>query len=249
VSILNFQLARHVDREPSLIAHLVAIAVRRTGVLTSNRALRSGPVADSARDALDAELARHDLAESHRKALISERAFGLSSLNDMNMGRLWPARGFWNNAVIYYLDVMDNQLALASQPYDKVLQARTTAISKPVTPWAILADHVLPAIHAAREATERSLAMMRCLRILNAATRLEQQGVEATGLVDLKLPEDAVIDPFTGKPLLMKKSPEGWMIYSVGKDLKDDGGQVVDLTDFGLGPVPPLPSLRNKTRG
>jgi hypothetical protein len=85
---------------------------------------------------------------------------------------------------------------------------------------------------------------MRCLRILNAAMRLEHQGVEVTGLQDLKLPEKETIDPFTGKPLLMKKLPEGWVIYSVGKNLKDDGGQVDDLIDFGLGPVPPLPSLQ-----
>jgi hypothetical protein len=63
-----------------------------------------------------------------------------------------------------------------------------------------------------------------------------------TGLADLGLSEDGTTDPFTGQPLLMKRLPDGWVIYSVGKDLNDDGGQVDDLTDFGLGPVPPLPS-------
>jgi len=39
----------------------------------------------------------------------------------------------------------------------------------------------------------------------------------------------------------MKKVPEGWVIYSVGKNLKDDGGQVADQADAGLGPVPRFP--------
>jgi hypothetical protein len=211
--------------------------------MAANRVLRAGPVADSARDALDAELARHDLSESYRRALISERALGLTAFNDQNLGRYWPVRGYWNNAMIYYLDVMDSQLGLASQPYHRVLQAGPPAVSKPVSPWAVLAETVLPAVQAAREATERNRATMRCLRILNAVTRLEQQGVQVKGLGDLQLPDLETIDPFTGKPLLMKKSPDGWVIYSAGKDLKDDGGQVDNLSDFGLGPVPPLPSL------
>lgn len=242
-SILGFQLARHLDREPTLVAPLVAIAVRGTAITSANRALRAGPVADSTTDALDAELARHDLTESYRQALITERACGLTVFNEMNLGRVWPARGYWNNAVIYYLDVLESQLALASEPYHQVLQAGPTAVSRPVSPWAVLTDLVLPAIHAAREATERNRATMRCLRALNAVTRLERQGVEVTGLNDLKLPAEETIDPFTGKPLLMNKLPNGWVIYSVGKDLEDNGGKVDDLSDFGLGPVPPLPSL------
>ncbi len=242
-SILNFQLARHLDREPSLVANLVAIAVRGIGITAANRVLRSGPIADSARNALDAELARHDLTDSFRQALITERAVEITAFHDINLGRYWPARAYWNNALIYNLDVMDSQLALASQPYYQVLQAGPTDVSKPVSPWTTLTDLTLPAIHAARDATERTRAMMGCLRILNAITRLEQQGAEVTGFVDLHLPEEETIDPFTGQPLLMKKLPEGWIIYSVGPDLKDDGGKVEDLSDVGLGPVPPLPSL------
>jgi hypothetical protein len=242
-SILSFQLARHLDREPTLVAYLVATAVRGMGLESANRVLRSGPVADSVRDGLDAELDLHDLTESYRHALITERAIGLTSFNELSLGQYWPSRGFWNNAVIYYLDVMDSQLALAPQPYHQVLQAGPPEVSRPVTPWAMLADMVLPSIDATRQATERMRATMRCLRIVETVTRLQQQGVEVTGLADLKLPEEDTTDPFTGKPLLMKQLPEGWVVYSVGNDLKDGGGELDGESDFGLGPVPPLPSL------
>ena len=113
-------------------------------------------------------------------------------------------------------------------------------VPKSVSPWNEL---VVPGIDAARQAADRCRANMRCLRVLNAVTRLEQRGVAVTGLADLGLSEEETTDPFTGQPPLIKRLPDGWVIYSVGKDLKDDGGNVDDLTDFGLGPVPPLPSI------
>ena len=50
------------------------------------------------------------------------------------------------------------------------------------------------------------------------------------------LPADATIDPFNGAPLHLAKLSEGWLIYSVGANLKDDGGDLVDKKDVGLGP-------------
>ena len=38
-------------------------------------------------------------------------------------------------------------------------------------------------------------------------------------LTDLGLPAQATIDPFNGEPLHVKKRPEGWMVYSVGRNL------------------------------
>jgi hypothetical protein len=170
LSILTMQLARQVDQESSLSGFLVAIAVRSVGVESANLVLRSGPVDDAARAALDAEIARHDLTESYRAALVAERAFGLSVFNDLNLGRFWLARGFWNNAVV----------------------------PKSISPWNVLADLVVPALDAARQAADRCRANMRCLRVLNAVTRLEQRGVAVTGVGDLGLPEQETTDPFTG---------------------------------------------------
>jgi hypothetical protein len=44
------------------------------------------------------------------------------------------------------------------------------------------------------------------------------------------------IDPFNGKSLIVKKAPEGWMVYSVGSDLVDNGGKLDGRTDVGAGP-------------
>ena len=80
--------------------------------------------------------------------------------------------------------------------------------------------------------------MCRSLRVLNA---LQVRGLPSGGdipkLTDLGLPEAATIDPFSGKPLLVKKLASGWMVYSVGGNLVDDGGVLDTRTDVGVGSV------------
>lgn len=242
-AIAILRLARHYDNEPMLVSYLVAMACRGIGHNATNRVLRSGPVSDSVRDALDAELAQHDMAASFARALKSERAYGILAFNDLNLGRFWPARGFWNNALLYYLDVMNEQMML-TKSHAAFRQIVPSSVPRPASPWLVLTDLVRPAIQAARDATQRTIAMQRCLRILNSVTRLEQRGAQVTGLANLKLPVEETSDPFTGKPLLMNRLPAGWVIYSVGRDSKDDGGQLDKFLDVGLGPVPAPPSFK-----
>ena len=52
------------------------------------------------------------------------------------------------------------------------------------------------------------------------------------------LPVEAITDPYNGEPLHLKKLPEGWLIYAVGANLLDDGGDLENKKDWGLGPIP-----------
>ena len=82
--------------------------------------------------------------------------------------------------------------------------------------------------------------MSRSLRVLNALqTRVSAGSDLVPKLTDLGLPEEATIDPFNGEPLHVRKLPEGWMVYSVGSNLVDDGGIVDGKTDIGAGPIGP----------
>ena len=56
-------------------------------------------------------------------------------------------------------------------------------------------------------------------------------------LRDLGLPAEATIDPFNSQPLHVKKLPKGWMVYSVGINLVNDGGILDGVTDLGAGPI------------
>ena len=88
----------------------------------------------------------------------------------------------------------------------------------------------------------RSRAKTRCLRVLNAVQGFEEEhpGV-VPELADLGLPAEATIDPYSGEPLRMRRLPEGWLVYSVGENLTDNGGDVTAAPgklalDVGFGP-------------
>jgi hypothetical protein len=103
---------------------------------------------------------------------------------------------------------------------------------------------LLPAFDAAHGAYCRGLAAARALRILNA---LQARGDLALSFGQLGLPPDVLIDPFDGKPLRRMESKDGLLIYSVCRDLVDDGGAHDRAQDWGSFPVPVPPPLPAKS--
>ena len=230
------QLGRHSEREPMIIGYLVSLVCRRMAVDATNLVLHAGPLSEESRKVIEAELALYEGAEAYRRALKTERAYGLESFRTTRSNCWLLLDALWNDATCYYLDVIDRYIALAERPYSEV-----AAMNLGATPdsrsFRVVVDLVIPAIRSTREAMERTRARMRCLRVLNALQgRPEQAAEETPRLSDLGLPAAATTDPFTDKPLQLKKLPRGWLVYSVGKDLKDDGGQLSDEQDVGVGP-------------
>lgn len=79
--------------------------------------------------------------------------------------------------------------------------------------------------------TSKEAASLAHLRIAQTAVALERfraggRGAYPNSLNELapKILESVPADPFDGKPLRYRKFGEGYVLYSVGPDLKDDGG-------------------------
>ena len=70
------------------------------------------------------------------------------------------------------------------------------------------------------------LAMVRTMVAIRIHT-LENHGEPPDSLYEIegKLPEGAMIDPFSDELLQYRRTPEGWLLYSVGPNLIDDDGQ------------------------
>jgi hypothetical protein len=97
---------------------------------------------------------------------------------------------------------------------------------------------VFPALHVTRDAMDRTRANIRCVRVLNVwLGYCEQHGKAPNELVDLGLESEALVDPFNGKPLVVRDMPEGVVVYSVGADGNDDGGTAKEMKDIVAGPV------------
>jgi hypothetical protein len=239
--LVSFRLTRHLEREPLLIPYLVVAACRSVAVAEINSILRAGPVSDFHRTELDKELATNDDMRGYLQALKGERAYAISSFGT-TIPVNWFSRAYFNTDECCLLDQMEEQMSLTTQPFAAVAASEARLkqwISGPFHPLSALQ---LPAVMKTREAMERVRAQIRCLRILNALQRHGPWHEKEPGLSELGLPAEAITDPYDGSPIKLKRVETEWLIYCVGPDLKDDGGQLNPTSagwDIGLGPVPP----------
>lgn len=237
-NVAGLKLSALWRREPLLVGYLVSVATTRQAMSEADRVLRSGPVSEESRRVLDEELARHDTLEGYRRALRTERAFSLASSLEIAGWVPWLQGWLRNNMLLMFIDFYDEQLQRSETPYPGLVAlgppTSTRAYWHPMRP---LADLLEPAVLAARRAAETQRAAVRALRVLNALEVLPSDAQVPADLTTLGLPAEATVDPFTEEPLIVKRLPEGWLVYSVGPDLVDDGGTLDKMQDVGFGPA------------
>lgn len=220
-TMLTLRLTRFQD--PMIIGYLVNVAVRGMAIDSASRLLQGGAVSDELHHELETLLAQHDTMPAFREALCTDRAFGISSFRETIPGRNnWLFRAYWDPEEIAYLKLIKQEMTLTELPFSEVTQIRHQTKSGA---WGMLGGLVAPAAEKAREAAERDRANVACLRVVNALVRREKPDQPPKAdLSDLGLPAEASRDPFNGQPLRVKKVAGGWLVYSVGADLNDDGG-------------------------
>jgi hypothetical protein len=233
--------------EPGVISSQIAMAVRGMAVSELYSALAAGPITPELRQKLDGELSRFDAKKSLLHALATERAISVSATQDQLGGGVKPLivstiglhlKKMYVEAIDYYGPV----LSVIEQPWYVANQHGTSIFKKP-TAYGTMADLLAPAFEAQFAAVHRTSALYRSLRVHNALQQYAaEQGAEATSLDDLRLPTEAIEDPFTGKPLIAKPVDGKWLVYSVGKDGVDDGGEFAENKDVGFGPLKGQPA-------
>jgi hypothetical protein len=234
------RLTRLWRRDPLTLAFLVTAVCELGAMQGVNQVLQSGPVTPSVRQAVDTELALHDTMEGYNNAMRSERAYSLSSIREIPGAGFWLTRGFSNELALGLIDFYDRCLANGSRAYSDVVADKRPPSAPKYGPnlYGALITLLEPAMRAVRESTERTRAICRAVRVLNALQTHVPKGSDLVPkLSELGLPGEVTLDPFNGEPLHIKKLPEGWMVYSVGADLVDDGGKIDGKTDVGVGPT------------
>lgn len=139
----------------------------------------------------------------------------------------------------HFLKVFEQELEFGTRSYFET-DTENRALFKPPSDTIFKfvngetsAFHHLPGLYQLRRSISMIRGEMRSIRVLNALQQMNANGKNT--IRDVKLPENAKIDPFNGEPLIIKFTDDGWQVYSVGQNLKDDGG-VLGL-DSGAGLV------------
>ncbi len=231
-----FRLTRLYDEQPTTICYLVSLACRGIAVVMASNVLNRGTISAEMREKLRQELEQHDAMDGFVWSVKSERAFGNT------VCREWYDQWSWTPISPYYqkqnhagyLDRLDHELSLGSASYHQEIGQRLTASEIKQLGWQAVS--ISSALTASRDAMNRTRAMIRCLSVQNGLhAHIESQGSsDALVLEDAGLPTEVTTDPFTGKPLLVKRTKAGWAIYSVGQNLTDDGGSLEQREDIGL---------------
>lgn len=123
----------------------------------------------------------------------------------------------------FYLNAMNNLSSSAELPYS---QCKKDWEATCKVPWYYpLSGMALPAMAGIKE---HYLAMPAKVKVFRAGIALIQyrqaKGTFPNTLAELGQP--GLIDPFTGESLIYRKDGDGFVVYSVDADMKDDNGRV-----------------------
>jgi hypothetical protein len=245
MGLVILRLARHYDGEPALVNGLVACGVRYAAVDSLNLVLCSEPLSPEVRQQLDQELALHDDPAWIQHVMKTERVINLSASRSQ-FSEAWWLPWYERGLEIDMIDFHQRLLPAISQPWYKArngirnINTGAFSYSTPVSGASLAL--LEPAIESAGVSFNLNTAMLRCLRIRNSLTAYAQDnGHEAEGFDDVDLAAAAILDPFSGKPLRLKWTDEGWVVYTVFMNGTDDGGDFKDQADWGLGPAGYVP--------
>jgi hypothetical protein len=234
-SLAMLRLAKFFAQDPMLVNYLVADAVYSLVTLNAiNQVLRSGPLTHETHAALETALADLDLENSFRQAMMSERAYSIQCFQEMNA--VWGVILLTQlDDRLVYLNLFDEVAKDSHRPYDARLRSELAAMG---ATGGVFSNLILPALENGRECLARTQAKQRVLRVLNQLVLQAPTGNAGLTVEQLGLPAEATTDPYDGKPLRIKHTGAGWLVYSVGKNLQDDGGKLDDdRTDVGVGPL------------
>ncbi len=215
------RLCRLQDKQPTLVLYLVTNACRTIAISYLGQLEQHHPLTPATYEKVETELALHQAMPGFVPALKGELPMALG------MFRTFPSPSHLFSGMDGYLQFVQEQIEIGVEEH--YLYARRTPSNRGGT-----AALLVPAMDAAREATNRMQAGIRCLRILNAIHARGMQPGATVDLAPLSLPAEVMRDPFSGQPLIVRSSDKGWTVYSVGKNGKDDGGQVENVQDVGF---------------
>ncbi|MBL7224427.1 MAG: hypothetical protein ISS72_11285 [Candidatus Brocadiae bacterium] len=246
--VAALRLGRSLANEPVLISGLVRVACDAIAVAQIERWASQAKPSAAALQRVEAAL--QDAADPTfmHKTIVAERCFGMDiyrthvldpkkrgelgalGIGDAPFLRVAP-RAYFKSDMVAYIDLMNEYTATARLPYPQSLiqaGAAGKTIAERIPRYFIISRMILPALGRVFIEGQNHMARLDSARLGLAALRYRAQKGKLPDTLDALAPDfvKAVpVDPFNGKPLLYRTTPQGFTVYSLGENGKDDGGQ------------------------
>jgi len=245
-AVAGLHLLRSVDFQPCFIPFLVRVATGDTALRSIEQTLAWSPNASDQALAAAQELVwKESWTLSLRPAILRERAFAFKAYEMFDCGEIdlikeREAKELWNDIphrknlpgnMAVSLAAFDEVFALDSLPADQKAQAAAQWKKPPRTPEFIYTAVLAPgAAKILFDAEARYRAKCLCTAVGIACERYRLKHgkwpEKLDALAEFGMPT-GLLDPFDGQPLRYKLEVDGPIVYSIGSDGVDDGGEVL----------------------
>jgi hypothetical protein len=153
--------------------------------------------------------------------------YGLLWFHGSPLGRL--TRPWLYKDELLYLSLMDRMQAIAPKPWPQArpLLKKLQADADAAPPWAAMTELLMPVMartvdKAVTTATRRDLLQVALgLKLYRQRHGRYPDRLDALRETGWSVPNDR----FSGKPLIYRRQGDRFLLYSVGQDMKDDGGR------------------------
>ena len=234
-----FMAARSLEHEPLLISQLVRIAIHGMAIGLIEELLPQVEFLDEDLRRLQADLRAADWRDGLQRGLAGERSTGLLTFRnpstlDPDMRQVgWVAN---NDDLLLYLRLHQQLIDAANEPWPQALQQVEQVdqqIKKIVGSPLGRVRHIftalmMPAANAAFQAGARIDASSQAADAAIAVELFRRKHGKLPTKLDELVPEflpQLPLDPFDGQPLRFLVRDDEYVIYSIGADRVDNGGQ------------------------
>jgi len=243
-AISGFGIARSLAKEPVTISQLVRSGCQNIAISTVEQVVNRAELTDKQLIELIERVRESERLSDISRAFVGERCVGIAFIRDPGavlMGGnnrvlvrpvipLYKTVGMAEADTVIYLDLMDGYMKSTRLPLHERQKAADAVSAKiqSISKVHILLHEIMPALSRATTIELRTIAHLRTADAALSAQRYRlTSGKLPDKLADL-VPtylQSVPKDPFDGNELRYKKLDTGFVVYSIGEDLSDDGGK------------------------
>jgi hypothetical protein len=235
--------------EPILIPQLVRIACHGIFCDGLNRTLELTGFTEDQLARLEAAVRSHEEPEAAARGFMGERTFMLATYEDPRYftEQIADSSGFrpehragvakvmggvlWNAAdQVHCMTTMAKIIQASRRPFPEaraIMDTIDMELESSHRLFPRVFDILLPALARALNAFARDAAQLRNAATALAVERFRIKTGQVPSTLEELVPEfleSVPIDPFDGQPLRYRRSENGYVVYSVSENLRDDGG-------------------------